>query len=133
MLGDRDCTLSEYFRVRNAACGTKSTTALDSTENFGIALVSTSSQCRSSFGHCVGNNAAAISLFTSTNYCEAVQYSSSGFSLQSCSVVDSGCTQSEYDRLRQAVCGATSLSVGALSLVLSSLVLLLKKTVMTLP
>ncbi|KAK0062588.1 hypothetical protein Bpfe_007793 [Biomphalaria pfeifferi] len=127
MLGDRNCTLSEYFRVRNAACGTNSTIALDSTENFGIALVSASRQCRSSFEHCIGNNAAATSLFTSTNYCEGVQFSSFGFSLQSCSVVDSGCTQSEYDRLRQTFCGATSLSVGALSLVLSSLVLLLKK------
>ncbi|KAK6982378.1 hypothetical protein BgiMline_017758 [Biomphalaria glabrata] len=121
---DSGCTLTEYFRMRNAACGTSSTTGLDTAENVGIALVSSSQQCRSKVSSCISLDTTVKNLYASSKYCEALQYSASSVTAQSCLVGSSGCTQSEYDSLKRAACTASSLIVGTLSMFLCSLIYL---------
>ncbi|XP_055891082.1 G surface protein, allelic form 156-like [Biomphalaria glabrata] len=105
LVKDNGCTLTEYFRLRNAACGTNSTTGLDRAENVSIALVSSSQQCRLQISNCIVRDTAVTNLYMSSKYCEAMQYSTASFSSQTCLVINSGCTQSEYDSVRNAACG----------------------------
>ncbi|KAK0062584.1 hypothetical protein Bpfe_007789 [Biomphalaria pfeifferi] len=105
---DSGCTLTEYFRVRNAACGTSSTTGMDTDENVGIALVSSSQQCRSQVSNCISSDTTVENLYTSLKYCEAIRYSTPSFASLTCLVVDSGCTLTEYFRVRNAACGTSS-------------------------
>ncbi|KAI8790194.1 hypothetical protein BgiBS90_008118 [Biomphalaria glabrata] len=121
VLGTRG-TVTEYFRVRNAACGANSTTGQDTAENVGIALVSSSQQCRSQVSSCISSDTTVNNLYASSKYCKALQYSTSSNTAQSCLVGSSGCTQSEYDSLKRAACTASSLVVETLSKFLSSIV-----------
>ncbi|KAK0062582.1 hypothetical protein Bpfe_007787 [Biomphalaria pfeifferi] len=104
LVEDNGCTLTEYFRLRNAACGTNSTTGQDTAENVGIALVSSSQQCRSKVNICIASDTTVNNLYMSSKYCEAIRYSISSVDSQTCLVVNNGCSQSEYDNLRTAAC-----------------------------
>ncbi|KAI8790189.1 hypothetical protein BgiBS90_008113 [Biomphalaria glabrata] len=88
------------------------------------AIGQTTVQCINWSAEKCSANTDVKSLIDSNKFCEAATYNKNGYSVQTCLVAANGCTQAEYDKVKNAICSADSLAVGIVSLVLSAVVTL---------
>ncbi|GFR65849.1 hypothetical protein ElyMa_000213000 [Elysia marginata] len=85
--------------------------AKDDPKKFQAAIDSVSDNCKALSMVCLQASDKAKQLFTDGHFCELMKLTDGGTSTKACLTATNGCTLAEYNKVTDAVCGATSVVV----------------------
>ena len=95
-----------------------SVNAKDDPKKFQAAIDKVSDQCKLVSAACFQNSDKVKQLFASRKFCDMMNYKDGQTSTKACLTATNGCTTDEYNKIKDAACGATSLVVSLAAVVI---------------
>ena len=96
--------------------------AKDDPKKFEAAIDAASERCKRVAAACFQGSQESAELYMEGKYCEMMELVDDKMNTKGCMVVTNGCTKGEYNKMKGAVCGATSMVVSLAVLVIGLVV-----------